>query len=55
MFKLLKREYNDKGQLVHVHKEGSMEHVLYWDSNGCHCSEKDCEINCNNKLASHCI
>lgn len=55
MFKLFKREYNNKGQLVHIRKEGSREHVLYWDSNGCHCSEKDCEINYKNKLASHCI
>lgn len=29
----------------HIIKEGSREHVLWWDSNGQHCSEKDCEIN----------
>lgn len=29
----------------HVIKEGSREHVLWWDSYGCHCSEKDCEVN----------
>ena len=41
----LKREYNESGHIKHVSKEGSREHVLWWDSNGCHCSEKDCEIN----------
>jgi len=29
----------------HIIKEGSRHHVLWWDSNGSHCSVKNCEIN----------
>lgn len=29
----------------HVVSEGSREHVMHWDTNGRHCSEKDCEVN----------
>ena len=29
----------------HIIKEGSRHHVLYWDTNGKHCSEPDCEVN----------
>ena len=29
----------------HIIKEGSRRHVLYWNTNGKHCSEPDCEIN----------
>jgi len=29
----------------HVIKEGSRAHVIYWDSNGSHCTCKACEIN----------
>jgi hypothetical protein len=31
--------------MKHVIKEGSIYHVPFWDSNGIHCSEKDCELN----------
>ena len=33
------------GEMKHIFEEGSREHVLWWDGNGRHCSEKDCEIN----------
>ncbi len=29
----------------HIIKEGSREHVVWWDNNGIHCKEKNCEIN----------
>jgi hypothetical protein len=29
----------------HIICEGARFHVLYWDFNGCHCSEKNCIIN----------
>ena len=29
----------------HIVKEGARYHVLWWDSIGTHCSEKDCEYN----------
>lgn len=29
----------------HVHKDGARFHVLWWDSNGRHCSCRNCEIN----------
>jgi len=29
----------------HIIEEGSRHHVKYWDSQGAHCSEPDCEIN----------
>jgi len=32
----------------HIVKEGSREHVIYWDTNGSHCSEPNCEINQEN-------
>jgi hypothetical protein len=31
--------------MKHVIKEGSRYHVTFWDSNGIHCSEKNCELN----------
>ena len=34
-----------KRTVRHVYREGSRDHVVYWDSNGAHCSRKDCEIN----------
>lgn len=43
--KILKRVYNKEGHLKHVSEENSREHVLWWDSAGCHCTEKDCEVN----------
>ena len=29
----------------HIFKEDSLEHVIWWDSKGRHCSNKNCEIN----------
>ena len=40
----------------HVRKDGSREHVVWWDSHGEHCSEKACEINhprCHNTPMKH--
>ncbi len=34
-----------KEVLNHIVKEGSHIHVIYWDSNGPHCSEPKCEKN----------
>lgn len=34
-----------KGAMKHTIKEGSRNHVVWWDEEGTHCSEKDCEIN----------
>lgn len=31
--------------IEHVIKEGSRKHVIYWDSEGEHCSEPNCEVN----------
>ena len=31
--------------MKHVIKEGSRNHVPFWNSNGIHCSEKNCELN----------
>ena len=31
--------------IKHIVKEGSREHVVWWDSRGTHCSEPNCEIN----------
>ena len=37
--------YNSDGSVKHISKEGSRYHILYYDSEGAHCSEKNCEIN----------
>lgn len=29
----------------HLIKEGSRDHILFWDSQGRHCSEPECEVN----------
>jgi len=29
----------------HISDEGARYHVLWWDSNGCHCTVPNCEIN----------
>lgn len=31
--------------MKHLIKEDSRYHVKFWDSNGIHCSEKNCELN----------
>ena len=31
--------------IPHVIKEGSRRHVLFYNTQGIHCSEKNCEIN----------
>ena len=35
----------DDGTVHHIICEGIRRHTLYWDSNGIHCSCKECEIN----------
>jgi len=41
-----------RGFIKHVSCEGARFHVLYWDSLGSHCSEKNCVINsrCSRRL-----
>lgn len=34
-----------KDMIHHLVCNGSRRHVIWWDSNGQHCSEKHCEIN----------
>ena len=29
----------------HIIKEGSRDHILWWDDKGCHCTEANCEVN----------
>ncbi len=38
-------EYNEDGTEKHIFVEGARYHVLWWDSNGKHCSVPNCEIN----------
>lgn len=38
-------EYNKDGTEKHIIKEGSRHHVVWWDANGSHCSESNCELN----------
>ena len=35
----------DKNYIKHVHCNGAKFHLLSWDSNGRHCSEKNCIVN----------
>lgn len=35
----------EDGYDKHIFCEGSREHVLYWDSNGTHCTHKNCIVN----------
>ena len=49
------RIVNADGSIRHINKDGARYHVVWWDSEGSHCSEPDCEINRrrvspNNKL-----
>jgi len=37
--------------IKHIIKEGSIFHVTYWNSDGPHCSEPDCEMNIKKKKA----
>ena len=32
-------------RIPHIVKEGSRKHIVWWDSNGSHCSEPNCELN----------
>lgn len=31
--------------MKHIIEENSRNHVLWWDSNGIHCTKENCEIN----------
>ncbi|MCF7795954.1 hypothetical protein K9M42_02575 [Patescibacteria group bacterium] len=47
----VERQKKDKdGYIEHLHCEGSRRHVIFWDTNGEHCSEKNCEVNRNNSI-----
>ena len=39
------KKTEQKKRVKHIVKEGSREHVIYWDTQGAHCSEKNCEVN----------
>ncbi len=41
-FEKARREIEAKS---HVVEEGSRKHVTYYDNNGAHCSEPNCEVN----------
>ena len=41
---------DNKKIVPHIIKENSRKHVVYWDSNGKHCSEPNCEINYKEEL-----
>ena len=45
MCEIIKQEINEDGTLKHITKEGVRYHVKYWDSEGTHCTEPNCEIN----------
>ena len=40
---------NKDGSIQHVYCDGARFHVKWWDSEGTHCTEKDCEINRDRK------
>ena len=45
-FQAIPRESaSDPKYIKHVHCEGARFHVLWYDTNGTHCTEKDCIIN----------
>ena len=39
----------EDGTIEHLCCNGSRRHVLWWDTQGTHCSESRCEINHKNK------
>ena len=45
MYEQISQKYNEDGSLKHINKEDARYHVLWYDSQGIHCSEKNCEIN----------
>ncbi len=45
MYEQIPQKYNEDGNLKHITKENAKYHILYYDSQGIHCSEKNCEIN----------
>ena len=44
-FEKIQQKINDDETLKHICKEGARYHVLYWNTQGRHCSEPKCEIN----------
>lgn len=38
-------EDNEDGTVKHIICEGAHYHVLWWDGQGTHCTEPNCEIN----------
>jgi len=45
MYEQIPQERNEDGSLKHIIKENAKYHVLWCDSQGTHCTEKNCEIN----------
>lgn len=44
-YELIPQIINPDGTLKHIFKEGARYHVEWWDTNGTHCSETNCELN----------
>lgn len=44
-YEIIPIEYNKDGTIKHINKEGARYHVTWWNSQGIHCTEKNCEIN----------
>lgn len=42
---LPREKASDSKYIKHVSCHGARFHVLWWNSNGVHCSEKDCIVN----------
>lgn len=49
-YQFIEQQRTEKGWLRHTVKEGARYHVLWWDSQGRHCSEPDCEVNHPNEI-----
>jgi hypothetical protein len=49
---ICEKRVTSSGWLHHIVCEGWRKHVIWWDSSGSHCSEKQCEVN-HSKEAKH--
>jgi hypothetical protein len=49
---LHERKVTSNGWLHHIVCDGWRRHVIWWDSNGSHCTEEQCEVN-HPKEAKH--
>lgn len=44
MFEYYKCEHNDDGSIKHIQKDGVRYHILYYDTQGIHCTEKNVKL-----------